>query len=592
MVGAILRQELLLGGRRFQLHAFRWVYAGWLVLVVLWLFLVFLFEESAVALTRRAGGPDASAPEVVGARFAEFFVWQQALFAFLAVPVFTAGAIIDEKRQGTLQYLLLSEIEPRHILLGKLAGRLVQTGLWLLAGLPLFALLAGFGGVEPVTLLVLAVGLAVPLFAVAAATLLASVWCRQTRDAVVAVYSLLVAGWLGTKLGGPLVYLDPLWVLEPAWGAAGSLDLPEAFRRLGASCAAYAGLGAACLLAAALTLERAYRREVEDVRRERLRWYSVEREPIDDEPIRWREQHVEGLALNATFRRIPHWLAIVAVAASATASSLLILHSSLAPGAGVVDVLQALMQLNVRKVAALMPGASGGFVLQGVVVMLLASLIVGVRCAGALTQERERGTWEAVLLTPLSAKQIVQGKLWGILRASAWYLLAYAAPAVTFSALGGPLALTNTLAWLAATLLAMYFIGAAGLWCSARAKSSWRALLQTVGFGYGAGLAIAGAVGSVIGFGVLVVLLLLTLGIDYLLGTGFAMLCVRSSAYFLRVFNLAAAVGLVVTFWWLARYFVKNAQRWIADRERTRHQYDEPVYRRSVAAPIADAEAV
>ncbi|MFO0844122.1 MAG: ABC transporter permease subunit [Gemmataceae bacterium] len=583
MVGVILRQEMLLGGRRFQLHAFRWVYAGWLVLVVLWLFLQFLSEESAVVRGRSLGGTDvhASAPEVVGARFVGFFVWQQALLAFLAVPVFCCGAVVDEKRQGTLQYLLLTEVEPRHFLVGKLVGRLAQTGLWLLAGLPPFALLAGFGGVEPTTLAVLAAGLAVPLFAVAAASLLASVWCRQTRDAVVAVYGLLVAGWLVTLLGGPFACLNPLWALEPAWGAAGSLDLPEAYRRLGLSCAVYGAIGLTFLVTAAATLERAYLREVEDVRRDRLRWYSTEREPIDDEPIRWREQHVEGLALNPTLRRTPHWLAILAVAAATTASSLLILDRSLAPGATGIDLMQALLQLNVRGVSALMPGASGGFLLQGVVVMLLASLVVGVRCAGALTQERERGTWEAVLLTPLSARQIVHGKLWGIVRASAWYLLAYAAPAVTFSALGGPLALTYTLAWLAATGLAMYFIGAAGLWCSARASSSWRALLQSVAVGYGAGLAIAGVLGSAVGLGVLILLLLLTLGIDILLGTSFAWLCVRNGDYFLRVFNVAAAVGLVLTFWWMARYFLKSAQRWIADRERTRHQFDEPLYRRS-----------
>src|SRR5262245_25343057 len=238
MVGAVLHQEMLLGGRRYSLHAFRWIYAGWLVLMVMWLFLQFLSEEADVARARlwsrgQVVASHASAPEVVGARFATAFVWQQVLFVFLAVPVFTCGAIVDEKRQGTLQYLLLTEMEARHILLGKLIGRCGQVFLWLLAGLPLFALLAGFGGVEPVTLLLLGVGLLMPIFGVAAISLLASVWCRQTRDAVVGVYGLLVVGWLATKLiGGPFLYLDPLWVLEPGWGARGSLDLPEAFRRL------------------------------------------------------------------------------------------------------------------------------------------------------------------------------------------------------------------------------------------------------------------------------------------------------------------------------------------------------------------------
>src|SRR5216683_1408026 len=137
MVGHILQQELMLGGRRNRLHVFRWLYAGWLALTVLFLLMQFLSEEAAIAFTRigTRGAvieSHASAPEVVGARFASLFVWQQTLLLFLAVPIFTAGAIVDEKRQGTLQYLLLTEMEPRHIVLGKLLGRVAQVWLWLL----------------------------------------------------------------------------------------------------------------------------------------------------------------------------------------------------------------------------------------------------------------------------------------------------------------------------------------------------------------------------------------------------------------------------------------------------------------------------
>ena len=82
-------------------------------------------------------------------------------------------------------------------------------------------------------------------------------------------------------------------------------------------------------------------------------------------------------------------------------------------------------------------GAEDYFVLQGLAVMLLGSFIVGIRCSGAITGERERQTWEAVLLTPMSAKQLVTGKLWGVMGACYWYLLAYGVPAVLLSALGG-----------------------------------------------------------------------------------------------------------------------------------------------------------
>ena len=90
----------------------------------------------------------------------------------------------------------------------------------------------------------------------------------------------------------------------------------------------------------------------------------------------------------------------------------------------------------------------------------------------------------------MSAKQLVAGKLWGVMGACYWYLLAYAVPAVLLSALGGVGCLGWTALWLAVTVLAMYYMGAVGIWCSARSKSSWRSLLGTMAMGYLFGLAL------------------------------------------------------------------------------------------------------
>ena len=54
-----------------------------------------------------------------------------------------------------------------------------------LTGMPLFALLAGFGGVEPLTMGLVPVVLILPILGLAAAALLISVWSRSTVDAVV-----------------------------------------------------------------------------------------------------------------------------------------------------------------------------------------------------------------------------------------------------------------------------------------------------------------------------------------------------------------------------------------------------------------------
>src|SRR5206468_1762416 len=161
----------------------------------------------------------------------------------------------DEKRRGTLQYLLTTDLDTRHIILGKLLGRVAQVLLVALAGLPLFALWAGFGGVEPLTLLFVAAVLIAPLFALGSATVLASV---------------------------------------RGWGA----------------------LGGGCLGLSVAMLRPVYVRELESAGPARPHWYQADRIPVSDDPVRWREWHVEGLAPAPALRRVPLWLGVVLVAAA------------------------------------------------------------------------------------------------------------------------------------------------------------------------------------------------------------------------------------------------------------------------------------
>ena len=105
-------------------------------------------------------------------------------------------------------------------------------------------------------------------------------------------------------------------------------------------------------------------------------------------------------------RRIPQWLAITAVSVTTTISSLLILYASLPPGVGVTALLRAALRFNLIRVKAMLPGAEVGFLVQSLVVLLLASMIVGVRCSGAVTGEpRACKSWEALLLTPLTSRR-------------------------------------------------------------------------------------------------------------------------------------------------------------------------------------------
>src|SRR5262249_33425806 len=190
--------------------------------------------------------------------------------------------------------------------------------------------------------------------------------------------------------------------------------------------------------------------------------------------------------------------------------------------------------------------AGGAFMIQSLVVMLLASLVVGVRCSGAVCGERERQTWEALLLTPLETRALIRGKVWGILGASYPYLLCYAIPAVPLSLLGGIGALAATLGWLGVTWLAMYFLGAAGIWSSVKAKTSWRSLLATMGFGYVLGTFIYLCSFPVLM--ILIVLLMMFLSLLEVIFPGMGVGLRNAGSAFLTVGTIGSGVSLLCVF--------------------------------------------
>ncbi len=276
-------------------------------------------------------------------------------------------------------------------------------------------------------------------------------------------------------------------------------------------------------------------------------------------------------------RGLPRWLGIVLVAVLTTVWAVILLVANMKSG----DSFASLGRLVVAAdwmglVAAAQSIDQGAAAHQfywhfGLPVMLVASLVVGIRCSGAVTGEREKQTWEALLLTPLETRQLIRGKFWGICGATWPYLLAYAVPALLLSAVGGLGAFLWTLLWLGVTVLAMAFVGGAGLWCSVRSSSSWRSLLATLGFAYGGGLLLFCIASPV----VLIVSLLITFMLalfDMLMGTSAAMAFGR----FQEAFNVSMCVTLAGIFVFLAWRLVVSAEYRVGVLERTKHWKHEP----------------
>jgi hypothetical protein len=389
---------------------------------------------------------------------------------------------------------------------------------------------------------------------------------------------------VGLLLFNPFpTFFDGRYVLQPGWGRTDMEGVRELGRRLFGALLCWGGVGTVCLALAVWRLRPAYIRQLQGEGRKRKHFWNADRRQVSDAPIRWKEYHVEGLAPLPVLRTFPRWAGLAVTFLVSLASGLFILWLCLLPNKSLTHVAQVVMHLDVEELLKCFKGSELGFRIFSVIALFIATLLTGIRCSGAVSGERERLTWEALLLSPLTVKHLIRGKFWGIIGAVYVYLLAYAIPAVALAFIGGIVATFWTVLLLATTLLAVYFMGAAGLRCSVRAKTSWRSLLGTLGIGY-----VGGAIVYVVTLPVLFVLaIFIAIGIalidQYLLG---GLLFPNSggpgafgAAYF-TAFEISTCIGLALCFWGLAWFFLADAQKWVADRERTRHWHQEPMYYR------------
>jgi hypothetical protein len=370
----------------------------------------------------------------------ELLLQFQLVLTIAVTPAFTASSLGQEKERGTLFALFGTQLTSRQILLGKLLGRLVPTMALVLTTLPALVFVATLSGRGP-TLLVLALVQEVTLaIAVGAAGLLFGIWIRRAVDAIVASYLFLgltyvIVRILTTSLPG-MFWFDPVENLRglltdgPRWSFWAHL-------------AVWALLGAACLR---MGWDRLRKICVEQRDRRPPRRLWAFRPPVGNHPIRWRECYVIGLAPLPILRLVPRWLAVLGIFATSVAVTAAITGLQ-APGFTNsllrIDLVQALLHLQAEKIAI-----AESVPLLGVVFILLANLLVGVRCGTSVAEEKRRNTWDDLLLTAQSFREITTGKMWGVLQATLPYVIAYALPVFLLASVAGPVALLFVGMWI------------------------------------------------------------------------------------------------------------------------------------------------
>lgn len=579
--------ELLLTSRRSSHFIWRYLYGGWLVLQFSWIW--FLYWLTALvargpvgAATGTSVSPDATFQFV--AEYLSLFLWQQMVLIVLISPAIAAGAITDEKERGTLQYLLTADLSSAELVLGKVVGRLIVIANVFLAGLPFLFVLSSFLGLSLGFLLGVLIHTAAMTFAATSASILSSVWAKRTRDAIVHLYLIIALILLALVLafqiaplvgaGGPspattterlaettvtlMHYLDPVSFLEPELaGASASAVIGRAL----VSSGGWFALGLACLAVAAWRLRPAYMRQLQGPgkRRAALLWWS--RPPVTGEPVRWKERYVTGLAPLPALRYLPQKGVMVLIFLGTTVG--VILMTSLCVN-GPSNPLMLVTDPGLFEVNQVAVNDCLSWV--SVLVLLAASLIVGIRASGAITAEREKHTWEALLMTPLETPSLVRAKLWGIIEGTYPYLAMYAIPMFAFSLLGGLIGIVNFLISLGVTWLAMFYTGATGLWCSARSNSSWRSLVGTLAWAY---------LGGFLGF-VALIPILFTLWVFIALFLELVELVFfgKASGTWMAgwtTFVLAGQIAMALAFLLGSWFFLWEAEKRVADYDRARH---------------------
>ena len=138
---AVAERELLRLGRRWQTMAVRTGFA---------LLLFLLVGGVYVVQSELKGSLDVVALHGIGRDLFRTWAWLQFASVLAITPLMVGQAIIDEKDEQTLELLAITRLTPEQILWGKLISRLIGVEAMMLAGLPVLAVVLGFGGVGPI----------------------------------------------------------------------------------------------------------------------------------------------------------------------------------------------------------------------------------------------------------------------------------------------------------------------------------------------------------------------------------------------------------------------------------------------------------
>jgi ABC-type transport system involved in multi-copper enzyme maturation permease subunit len=378
MLGAVYEREMRMAPRSRQLFIARAVFAGTLLGIVVTCWLVVTGTQSVTGV-----GDTARFSATLFRTLAPL----QLVTALLAAALSSAVAVSVEKDRRTLELLLVSRLGDPQLVIGKLAGSLLRVVLMLVAAIPVFALAGLFGGITAAQIARLfVVTLAAALAAASIATAVA--FWRDTSFQALAITGFLLVAWLAAGEAVAAVAGDGAAAcVSPARGVFAAL-LPTGGRFLLPLVATCTGV---VLVANAVAVacvrrwntsgagRRTDARDPRTTRPARTIWTN---------PVLWREIATRAHGRAMVVVRLA-WLVLFAAAV-----------------AGVAAEARAARPDRMAVAIAVVP-------------MVLASVLaVAALAVTSITSERDRGSFDLLLVSDLEPRELVWGKLLGVLGAA------------------------------------------------------------------------------------------------------------------------------------------------------------------------------
>jgi ABC-type Na+ efflux pump permease subunit len=420
MLGPIFAREWLTLSRRSRHYLLRTIYLGglWILIVTFW--------QAAVGWEQTATISDLGRFGLLAFQLIAFV--QLTLLLFFAALA-SASAVALEKDRRTFVLLLLTDLRNYEIVLGKQLGSLLQIGLFLLGAVPILALLALLGGIAPEQVVAALIVCGTSVLAAGALGTLIALWREKTFQSLaltvlcLVLYLLLVEalGVLPGLVGWPDAATIADWqsslqpflamehVLDPhpaVLDVAGRTETPMVLRlatALVGGMAMVQGYAVAMLLAAvALNLWSMLRLRVwnpsgepimqpeaaadADEAEKKEVFPTVHAAPgpvrkVWSNPIPWREIMTRGYGRRPLLVKAAYFLVIGLIAYYAL---------------------------------YLMPPREWGAAFGLVPIAIISLLLISAQAVTSITSERDLGALDLLMVTDLSGREFIYGKLLGI----------------------------------------------------------------------------------------------------------------------------------------------------------------------------------